>query len=99
VSDNPQVSKETEDEMRARFFEQVLADLELKTENWQIIIAPLGDSIGYRVEMHITDGPETAFLAGASNASALTAGCSAVARGLTRIEEALAEDHEDAQTD
>lgn len=93
---NEEISPETENEMRARFFEEVLADLEGRTENWQLVIAPLGDSMGFRVEMHIVDGPQIMFLAGASALSALTAGSIAIGRGLVRIEEALIE--EDAET-
>ena len=91
MESEPKVSPETENEMRARFFEQVLDDLETRTENWQIVMAPLGDSMGYRVEVHATDGAQTVFVAGASNRSSLAAGSQAVARFMTVIEDALSE--------
>ena len=97
ISLSGEVDPETENEMRARFLEDVLVDLERQTEGWILTISPLGDSMGFRAEMQLVDENTgtTLFLAGASAFSALAAGSMAVARGLTRLEDVLSESDED----
>lgn len=92
-----EVDPETENEMRARFLEDVLIDLERQTEGWILAITPLGDSMGFRAEMQLVDENTgaTLFLAGASAVSALAAGSMAVARGLSRLEEVLNQSDEE----
>lgn len=96
---NDEVSPETENEMRSRFLEDILNDLASQNEGWVITLAPLGDQMGFRTEMRLVDedSSNTLFLSGASAESALAAMSITVARGLTRLEEALANEDEDEE--
>lgn len=98
MSEDPQVSDEMAGQMRASFFEATIEDFELKSEAWRLVIAPVGDSVGFRAEVH-TAGDEGFFMAGATNASALTAGSMAIARAIVAIEEAIAESRREDEED
>jgi hypothetical protein len=94
---NEEISPETENEMRSRFLENILQDLAGQNEGWVISLTPLGDDMGFRTEMRLIDADSSAtiFLSGASAESALAAMSITIARGLSRLEEALATEDEE----
>lgn len=75
------------DELSEAHVRVILDDLESKTEDWVLVLAPLGDSVGWRCAL-LTAGTEET-IAAASDVSWSKAVSLAVARARLVVEEAI----------
>jgi hypothetical protein len=83
-----------DEEIRDPFLDTVLEDMASRSDDWCVVIAPLGDGLGFRASMLLGSGEIEA--GRASNLFGSKACIAAIGRGLTEIERVVEEsEHED----